>query len=573
MTRLALALTALMAALLGCRDPYQTPRFLGAGSVTPRRGGTLRFAYDADIATTDPALTNDTVAGIPTRLMYEGLVNYAPGSAELVPALASGWRVSPDGRAFTFALRDNIRFANGRAITCDDFVYSWERALDARRLPSPGAENFRLIEGFDAYRGGRAAHLSGLSCADSRHFVVRLTAADQTFLNVVAMRFAAAVPREVVEAMGDERFGREGLGAGPFVLERWEPNVRVVLRRNPYYYDAPRPWLDRVVFELSVARHLQYMRFLAGELELAHTYSLSTADYVSVLRNPAWRPYVTRTPGATIGALLTNCEMPPFDNVHVRRAVTFAVDRDSLCRARNYRITPAATLYPPGIPGHRAQPPGAQRFDLAAARRELSLAGHPEGLADEVELWIGDGDAGLVYGQLLQADLARIGIRVRIKQASNSVYYTSLGRRHTVKMAFTGWAMDYPDPSNFIEPNFHSRGIAEDGSSNHAFYRNPSLDALLDRAKIEGDRARRLRMYQDAEDILLNDAPWTFMTTPVDVHVVQPYVRNFTPHPVWNEYVGDTWLDLPTRAFMLSESRRRSGYGPLAFLAASLGGL
>jgi len=564
---LVLALCALVA---GCRDPHPTPRFLGAGATAPRRGGTLRFAYDSDVTTVDPALAADVVAGIPTRLLHEGLVNYAPGSTEIVPAIAARWTASPDGLTYTFHLRPTARFSTGRVIVCEDFVYAWERLLNPRRIASPGAENYRLLRGYDAFREGRAPHLAGVACPDPRTLQVTLSAPDRTFLHVMAMRFVSALPRESVEAVGDERFGRAPVGAGPFLLERWEPNVRMVFRRNPYYWDAPRPYLDRIVFELSVARHLQFMRFVAGELDFAHNYSLATADYLWMLGNAAWRPYVSRSPNATIGAFMANCEMAPFDNIHVRRAVSLAIDRDSLCRARNHRIAPAWSLYPPGIAGHRADNPLRQRYDPDAARREMALAGYPNGLDDEIELWIGEGEAGLTYGQIVQADLRRIGLRVRIKQASGSVYYSALGRRNTVRLAFTGWSMDYPDPSNFIEPSFHSRAIQAENSSNHSFYRNPTLDALLDRGKVEADPAARIRLFEQAEDILLRDAPWTFMYTPLDIHVVQPYVRGYVPHPVYTDYVGDLWLDLPLRRFVQAQASRRDALGPLGFLAGAL---
>jgi ABC-type transport system substrate-binding protein len=169
-----LTLCALAAcAWTGCRDPYPTPRWLGAGATTPRRGGTLRFAYDSDVTTVDPALANDTVAGIPTRLLHEGLVNYGPGSTTLVPALAERWTASPDGLVYTFHLRPTARFSNGRTVVCDDFVYSWERLLNPRRVASPGAENYRLVRGYDAFREGRAAHLAGLSCPTPRTLRVR----------------------------------------------------------------------------------------------------------------------------------------------------------------------------------------------------------------------------------------------------------------------------------------------------------------------------------------------------------------------------------------------------------------
>lgn len=562
---LAAALVSLGAG--ACRDPYPHPSYRGAGSAVPHRGGTLRFAFDSDLTTVDPARASDTLAAVPTRLVHEGLVNYAPGSTEVVPALAERWEVSADGRTYTFHLRPGITFSDGAAITSDDFRYSWERMLNPRRIPSPGAENYRLIVGFDAFREGRAAHLAGLETPDPRTVVLRLTDADRTFLHIMAMRFVSVVPRHVLERIGDERFGQEPVGAGPFTLERWEPNARIVMRRNPRYWNAPGIYLDRIEVELSVARHLQFMRFLAGEIDYAHNYSLGTADYLWLLNNRAWRPYVVRQPGTLIGGFMMNTEMPPFDNVHVRRAVTYALDRDAIARARNYRITPAWSLYPPTVPGYRARNPLHQRFDLAAARREMALAGYPDGLPEEVTLWLGEGETGTIYGDLVQADLRRIGIRVRQRPAAFSIYYATLGRRRTVQLAFTGWQMDYPDPSNFIEPNFHSRAIHDEQSSNYAFYSNPALDRTLDRAKIEPDAAARIGLYQQAEDTLLRDAPWAYMYTSLNTFVTQPYVRGWAPHPVWPDYLGEAWLDLPLRRYVAGRESHRRALGGLAAFA------
>lgn len=563
-----LAATAILAlGATACRDPYPRPRFRGAGSAVPHRGGTLRFAYDADLTTIDPALANDTVAGVPTRLVHEGLVNYAPGSTTVVPALAERWEVSPDGRTYTFHLRPGIAFSDGTPITSDDFRYSWERMLDPRRMPSPGAENYRLIVGFDDYREGRVAHLAGLETPDPRTVVLRLTDADRTFLHLMAMRFVAVVPRRAVEALGDERFGQRPVGAGAYVLERWEPNTRLTLRRNPRFWNASRIYLDRIEIDLSVARHLQFMRFLAGELEYAHNYSLGTADYLWLLANRAWRPHVVRQPGTLIGGFMMNTELPPFDNVHVRRAVAFALDRAAIARARNHRIAPAWSLYPPTIPGHRADNPLRQRYDLAAARREMALAGYPGGYPEEVTLWLGEGETGSIYGDLVQADLRRIGIRVRQRPAAFSIYYATLGRRRAVQLAFTGWQMDYPDLSNFIEPNFHSRGIRDEQSSNHAFYASPALDRLLDRAKVEADEGARIALYQQAEDVLLRDVPWAYMYTSLNIFVTQPYVRGWAPHPVWGDYLGEAWLDLPRREWSAAREAHRRALGALAGFA------
>lgn len=564
-----LALT--LAALAGCREPHPTPPWAGAGATSPRRGGVLRFAYDADVNTADPALAQDTVAAIPTRLIFDTLVSYGPRSTEIVPDLAERWEVSEDGRRYTFHLRPDARFSNGRALECADVRYSMERLLDVRRLASPGAENYRLIEGFDAFREGGAARLAGVTCPDPRTVTFRLARPDPTFLHVLAMRFAAPVPREVVERLGDERFGQEPVGTGPFSLTRWEKATRMVFARNRYHHAAPRVHLDGVIFELSVPPHLQFMRLLAGDLDYVSNYGVATADWLWLRRHASWLAQTHRADVPLIGAFMMNTRMRPFDNVHVRRAVASAIDREALARMRNGRIRAAGALYPSTIAGYRANNPRAQRFDLARARREMALAGHPDGLAEPFDLWTTSGDGASLLAQMIQGDLRRVGLRARIRQASLSVYYSALGVPNTVQMAFDGWQMDYPDPANFIEPNFHSRGIRDENSSNHAFYANPRLDETLDAAHSELDPRRRVALYERAEDMLLDDAPWVFVYTPVAVSVTQPYLRGWVPHPVWNDWVGDAWLDLPRRRWTRERAAAQRAYGPLALAARPFG--
>jgi ABC-type transport system substrate-binding protein len=533
----------------------------------------LRFAYDSDVNTADPALAQDTVAAIPTRLLFDTLVSYGPASTAIVPDLAERWEVSPAGDVYTFHLRPDARFGNGRVLTADDVRYSFERLLRPHGISSPGAENYRLIQGYDDFREGRAAALRGVETPDPRTVVFRLSAPDRTFLHVLAMRFAAPVPREVVEALGDERFGMEPVGTGPFVLTRWEKATRMVFARNPYHHGAASVHLDGIVFELSVPPHLQFMRMLAGDIDYVSNYGVATADWLWLRRHPAWLAQTRRAEIPLIGAFMMNTRMRPFDDVHVRRAVAACIDREALARMRNGRIAAAGSLYPSTVAGYRPENPLRQRFDLALARREMALAGRPDGVAEPFDLWTTDGESASLLAQMIQSDLRRVGLRARIRQASLSVYYTSLGMPDTVPMAFDGWQMDYPDPANFIEPNFHSRGIQPENSSNHAFYRNPALDALLDRARTEGDPRARTALYERAEDMVLADAPWVFVYTPVSVSVTQPYLRGWVPHPVWNDWLGDAWLDLPRRRWTAARAEASRALGGLSALAGPLAGV
>jgi ABC-type transport system substrate-binding protein len=553
--------------MAACREPYPRPRFRGAGHAEPVRGGTFRYAFDTDIRSLDPHVAYDELSGAAVHMLFDTLVDYAPGTTDLVPSLAERWEQSPDGREYTFHLRPGVRFHHGRALTADDVRRSFERMLDPQRVPCPGTSFYHLIDGFEDFQEHRTPHLRGLEVVDPHTVRFRLTQPDQTFLNAMALPFAAPIAVEVAESLGRDAFAQHPVGAGPFALERWETGSRLVLRRHPHYWRAGEPYLDRIVIETSLARHLQFMRFQRGDLDHVHTTSLSTADYLWVHEQPAWRPYVIDAPDISMYGVAMNCEIPPWNNVHLRRAVAFAIDRESIARSRNYRIRPLGGIYPPGLPGYDPQLPGAHRYDLAIARQEMALAGYAQGLPGEHEFWITEGDAGAVYGQLIQADLARIGIRIRLRQASFAVFLETTQRRGAVPLSLSAWSQDYPDPSNFVETLFHSRNIQQENAQNQAFYRNPQLDALLDRARVEPDHARRLEMYREAERIVVADAPWAFMYYVVKTEVNQPYVRGYQPNPVFAHDFRHVWLDAPYQRFAARERVARDPWQALAALA------
>lgn len=265
-----------------------------------------------------------------------------------------------------------------------------------------------------------------------------------------------------------------------------------------------------------------------------------------------------------IWGLAMNCELPPFDNVHVRRAVAFAFNRHSWSRVRSGRLRPTGQPVPPGILGYNADLPGQQYYDLEKAKEEMRLAGYPNGYPHRIDLWLGDGATGRTYGELAQADLKEIGLDIRVKQVAFAVYLQETGKPRTAQMLLTGWNQDFPDPADFLDILFHSRAIHEHDSENKAFYRNPELDALLDRARVERDRDARRRMYEEASSIVARDAPWAFGWNDLDFRAWQPYVRNYEQHPVWDHEYRFVWLDMPRRRIAtIFDTRAGSRFGAL----------
>lgn len=544
----------------------------GAGTPEdePHHGGTFVFHHESDIRGLDPHVNYDEISGMAMKLLFEGLIDY-DYDANFVPRLAEALpEISEDGLEYTFRLRDDVRFSNGRALVAEDVRWSMEHMLHPD-TGSPGAGSYELILGAPAFHAGEADHVSGIEVLDERTIRFRLSRADQTFLNAMAMIFAYPVPRENYEAHPDD-VSEHPVGTGAFLLESWEPGVRLTFVRNPEYFIEGRPYVDRMIYELNLVRHPALLRFLSGDLD--HIHRTTPTDYLWLMRQERWAPYVVNGPLLDVWGLQMNCELPPFDDVHVRRAVAFAIDRPRWRRARANRMFLTGQPIPSGIAGYDETLEGAHVFDLDRAREEMALAGHPvradgdgfvaEGMP-EIELWTGEGDTGRMYGELTQADLARIGITVRLRQVAFPIFLQETGRRRTVSMLFQGWSADFPDASNFLDTLFRTDSIHETGSENRSFYGTPELDALLDRARVERDRTARIAMYREASGMIVRDAPWAFIFSSVQTEAWQPYVRGYRPHPVWSQLYRDVWLDEPRRR--VADVLRGAGAGSFAALA------
>ena len=539
-------LVCLSLALMACPSAPQAPRQRGAGRSYPQRGGTFSFSHESNVRTLDPHLAFDELSMAAIRLLFDGLLDY-DAEARLIPSIAQRLpEVLDGGRRYIFEIRRGVRFHHGRELEAEDIAWSIRRMLDPK-IGSPGFTFFKNLEGLEDFRAGRRKTIAGIRVLAPHRIEFRLHRADQTFLNALAMSFAYPLPKEIYGVRPLAELARHPVGTGPFRLQSWERGVRLIFHRNPNYWREGKPYVDRMVFYENISRDIAVMRFRNGELD--HLGAFSPTDYVFFKNSKAWQPYLSEAPEATIWGLAMNCQLFPFDNVHIRRAVSYALDRERWARVRNGRIRVTGQPIPPGIVGYRASFPEQQGFDLAKAREEMALAGYPDGLPQEVTLWMGEGASSRFFGELTQADLAKIGIRVRLKPVAFAVFLQETGKPKTAQMLMSGWAQDFPDPADFLDILFHSSAIHPSDSENRAFYSNPTLDRLLDEARGEIDAERRRRLYEEASRIVSVDAPWAFLWNGIDFNARQPFVRGFRQHPVWKGDYRFVWLDRPLRKF------------------------
>jgi ABC-type transport system substrate-binding protein len=507
--------------LAGCTPPS------GDGAVP---ASYLRLADQDDIPTLDPARGYDTASWQFEALLFNTLVDY-DDDGHLVPKLATDWETSADGLTYTFHLRTDVRFTNGRPLVAADFRYAIERVLNPR-TQSPGAEFFRGIAGAEACTDTQCT-VAGIDVVDPHTLRFQMQAVDPLFLHKLAMPFAAAVPAEAVTEWGED-FARHPVGSGAFRLQEWVSGQRLLFVRNPDYFEPGVPRLAGVLRLVGVNDELAWLKYESGQLDVAN---IPPSEFPRVVRDPKYQPLLRHVTTMRTQYLGLNCQLPPFTDVRVRQALNFAANKTKLLQLINNRGVVAKGFVPPNMPGYNAAVPGYP-FDPQRARALLTEAGYPNGFKST--LWVRSSEDSLRLAQSLQQDFAEVQVAVQIKPIAWGPFLEAVRTPGLVPMFFLGWEADFPDPSNFLEVLLHSKYI---GTNNNTNYRNPQIDAWLDQAARTSDSAARLALLQRVELRAIEDAPWVFLYHPVSYEIVQPRVRDFRLHPLRPARLDRVWLE------------------------------
>ena len=459
--------------------------------------GRLRLA-GSDPVTMDPHLAGDSGSAEFIVEIFSGLVTISP-ELNIELDLAESFEVSNDGLVYTFTLRDDAFFHQGRRVTADDVRWSMERAA-SRELASPTAlaylgDILGVRERF--YEG--AESITGIEVIDDRTIQFTIDEPKPYFLAKLSYPTAFVVDRQQIEA-NPRGWTRRPNGTGPYRLQEWRLGQRIVLKANSQYH-LGSPVTDEVLYELSGGSTLT--RFENGELDVAF---ISVND-IDRARDPESDigPLYQVFPQFTISYLALNTNVPPFDDVNVRRALGFSIDRTLIAEVTfNNMLAPATGILMPELPGYT---PGDKTFsfDPDEARRLLAASkyGSAENLPEIVLTEVGGGAEGRIDTQaFIQQWREELGIEVRIEQTD---FATILARQDegSLQMFNAGWIMDYPDPEDILDLKFHSESALNDVN-----YSNAGVDAILEEARIEQDAGRRLELYQEAERLIIEDAAW-----------------------------------------------------------------
>ncbi len=477
--------------------------------------------YGTDPLTLDPALSGDATSHQYITQIFNGLVRL-DDNLEPAPDIAQRWQVSDDGKIYTFYLRHDVKFHDGREVKAEDFKYSWERASAPETRSSTAATYLGDIVGVKEVLAGKGKEISGVRVIDDFTLQVTIDAPKSYFLSKLTYPTSFVVDKADV-ASGGEWWHRPN-GTGPFKLQQWEENKQLVLEKNEGYYGEPAK-VDSVVFQLFGGRPVNM--YETGEIDVASVYSY----YIDKVQDKAgpFHQELSIVPELSFFYVGFNTTKPPFDDVNIRRAFSLAVDKDRLVSlVFRGMVQRADGILPPGMPGYNK---GLSGLDFNIAKAKELIANSKYGDVSRLPP-ITITTAG--WGGLISSGLEAIshewrqnlGVEVKVRQLEPQRYFYHL-QQEKDDMFYIGWVADYPHPQDFLELLFHTGA-----DNNNSEYSNPEVDSLLEMAGVEPDYERSLALYQQAEQKLVEDAACLPLWFGRNYTLIKPYVKGYQLNPL-----------------------------------------
>jgi peptide/nickel transport system substrate-binding protein len=489
--------------------------FLAVSAVAkePKYGGTLVWRVGAETASMDPHVANTLGSTQLLSRIYSTLLRYDE-SANVVPYIAESWKVSEDGLTYTFKLRNDVYFHNGRKLTSADIKYNIERMIDPA-TGSPRASRFNLV--------------NKIETPDEYTVVFTLKDPFAPFLGNFADPNAMIIPREIVE---DESIKKKAVGTGPFMIKEMVPGDYVLLEKNPKYFVKGLPYLDQLKLKLITENSAiaASMRSKAVDFTVVWGAMYKFFDKMKNIR-------MQDVPVFAWAMLEFNSSKPPFDNAKLRLALAYAIDRQEIIDAVMLGNAKVTAPVPEGMKGYSAdwKTLAGYQVDLEKAKALLKEAGYPDGL--KFELKTSTAYAPYVpTAQVIQSNLKKIGVEAEIIPLEWGAYIKDITNFDTWVACFHSFPSYTADPDAYLYRWFHSKGAWNIGFS------DPVVDELLDLGRRLTDVSSRQMVYRRAQVRLAQLAPAVYTWRTRVSYAMQPYVNGVTLTPP-TIYFDGAWLD------------------------------
>ncbi|MGQ7960378.1 ABC transporter substrate-binding protein [Pseudomonas sp. SP16.1] len=473
-----------------------------------------------------------TTTNASADVLMNRLVEFDAEQGKLLPSLARSWSISADGLVYDFQLRDDVRFHQTadfkptRPLNADDVLFSFQRMLDPAHpwhaLATSGYPHAQSMQW--------PSLIAKLEAPDAHSLRITLNRRDATFLATLSMGFASIYPAEyaaqLLAAGTPEKLNSAPVGSGPFVFERFQKDAVVRYRANPEYF-AGAPGVERLIFAITPDSNVRLQKLRRGECQIA--LSPKPQDVQAIAGE-------TKLKSAQTAAFMTafvgiNSQHPPLDKPQVRQAINLAFDKASYVKAVFEGSAEAASgPYPPNTWSYADELPG-YAHDPAKARALLAEAGLGGGF--KTTIWTRPSGSLLnpnpsLGAQLLQADLAKVGIaaEIRVIEWGELIRRAKAGEHD---LLFMGWAGDNGDPDNFLTPQFACASV--ESGLNFARYCDQTLDKLIADGKASSEQAERSRLYREAQKIIQQQALWLPLAHPTAFALLSAKVEGYKVSP------------------------------------------
>lgn len=460
---------------------------------------------------TSAAMENYSIAVV--QQIGQSLFTVTSDGQKLEPLLAASYTMSPDGVTYTIKLRDDVKFSDGAPMTAKDVKFS----IDADTAVG------------DAGWGFVNAAIKNVAVVDDHTVTITLKHPWAPLIADLSMFSNAIVPANY-GGKSKEAFYQAPVGTGPFKWGEWKKGEYIKLVKNPNYWQQGKPSLDSVTWKVVPDANTRQLQLQGRQID--------------VDQFPAWSSFSTlkATPGLKAEAfpsteldyIMMNTKRAPFTDVHIRRAIADAVDREALVKAVLYgNGEPANSMLSPGTPFYNKDNPGPT-YDLAKAKQEMAASSKPNGFSTTLLIKSGDANHAAI-AQILQSSLKQIGIDLKIAQL-DATANKQARMKSDFDMALSGWTMDIPDPDQWttfaLDPN---------GGANSAFtfYDNPQILSLNNQAQQEGDQAKRASLYKEIQEKVLNDSSLVYLYYVPFAYAYSDKVSGFSVTPLGATHLED----------------------------------
>jgi oligopeptide transport system substrate-binding protein len=469
----------------------------------------------------DPALASDANSAAVVQEIFDGLVEINPQTGTIVPAVAERWEVLDSGKAWVFHIRPGVRFHNSRLVNAGDFLYSFERALNPKTR-CPRTWVLEPILGANDFMSGKTPTVSGIQVLDSLTLKITLEKSFIPFLSHLCMEIASVVPKEEVERWGNE-FGFHPVGAGPYKLAKFAPDMEIDLEAFNAYY-RPKAQIAKIKYQIVPNDVVAYEQYKSGFLDFLSpvpTGQIASARKIFGNEFHQWPIQELRYLGMNTQKGVLK------EHPALRQAISCAIDRKAISNIIYEGVVqPACGILPPGIMASQNDTLCYAR-NLEKAKELLGREGFPNGKGlPTLTLLYNSREIETRLWQFVKSNLEEAGFSIQLKSLEWGSYLDAV-RKGEGDLFRGSWVADYADPHNFLFVLFYSKNAGAAG--NYSRYNNPSYDQLVEQAQITSDGTKRQALYQQAEQIIKTDVPICPLFFGGDAILLKNTWSGFTP--------------------------------------------